>query len=187
MYRSLAYASIFALVAGAAAPAVAASDAAKSDKMSSESSSVTKSEGAAATTSGDDKSKIFAPEVQAARPLTSDPTIGAEDLAGLDVRNMEGEELGEVADVVKTAKDNRNYLVVSHGGFLGVADKEIAVPFERAKLGTTNDLIYVDMSVAQVEAAPMFDAGDRKWANDESWLERNLGIFSDSDETAPKN
>ncbi|MEQ9123502.1 MAG: PRC-barrel domain-containing protein [Alphaproteobacteria bacterium] len=126
-----------------------------------------------------------ATDAEMARPLASDPSIDEKELVGKGVRNMQGEELGDVEDVATQSADLKKYVVVGHGGVLGIGEKEIAVPFDKAKLSPDGRIVYVDLSVTQLEQAPSFDSGDRQWLQDKSWLERNTEFLNsgESDET----
>jgi len=131
-----------------------------------------------------------ATDAEMARPLSSDPSIDEKALVGMDVRNLQGEELGDIEDVATQSADLKKYVVVGHGGVLGIGEKEIAVPFDKAKLSPDGKIVYVDLSVTQLEQAPSFDSGDRQWLQDKSWLERNtefLNSGEDSDRTMPKS
>lgn len=119
--------------------------------------------------------------------------LTASTLMGADLHSTRGEDLGEVSDVVLNAEGGSSYLVVSHGGFLGMGDKEIAIPFDSAKISRDGDIVYVNMTEEQLEKAPSFEPRDREWLEDASWREKNAAFFrSDADmkveqeKTAPK-
>lgn len=57
-------------------------------------------------------------------------------IEGTAVRDIRGESIGEVGGVVRAKTDNDVYFVVDVGGFLGLGEREVAVPareFTRAK------------------------------------------------------
>jgi hypothetical protein len=58
----------------------------------------------------------------------------ASKLIGATVHNEADEKIGSVDDLIVTGKDRVVYAIVSVGGFLGVGDKLVAVPFEGFKL-----------------------------------------------------
>lgn len=48
-----------------------------------------------------------------------------------DVRTPHGSDLGEIEDIVINARDNRvDYVVIRHGGLLGIGDKLVAFPLK---------------------------------------------------------
>ncbi len=76
------------------------------------------------------------------------------DLEGRDVVNMQGEDLGEVGRVV--SNNGRTYIVVEHGGFLGIGDEEYVLPVERVMISGDN-VILEGLSEAELEAMPEYD------------------------------
>ncbi len=76
------------------------------------------------------------------------------DLEGRDVVNMQGEELGEVGRIVSNG--GQTYVVVEHGGFLGIGDEEYAVPVERVLI-SGEQVILEGLSEAELEAMPEYD------------------------------
>jgi sporulation protein YlmC with PRC-barrel domain len=65
--------------------------------------------------------------------------IEVSELEGMDVINEQGEQLGNVNRVVHDMTDDRQiYVIIGHGGFLGLGEKEIAVAPENLQL--TDDL-----------------------------------------------
>jgi hypothetical protein len=58
----------------------------------------------------------------------------ASDLQGKQVVTQQGEELGEVEEISKSTQDNSLYAIVSVGGFLGLGEKEIALPLQEMNL-----------------------------------------------------
>ncbi len=68
-------------------------------------------------------------------------------IIGDKVRNYEGVELGELKDLlIDTETGKIEYGVLSFGGFMGVGEKEVAVPFEAfvLKEGESFFLLNVD-------------------------------------------
>lgn len=68
--------------------------------------------------------------------LTQGVTI--EEIIGSQVRNVNDEYLGQIEDVVATG-GTIQYLVVSYGGFLGMGEERVAVPWARLKVTETVD------------------------------------------------
>ena len=63
---------------------------------------------------------------------TADDTPGRmSDLLGMAVKNLKGQQLGTVKDVVVgTTSGQIRYAALSFGGFLGIGDQLVAVPWE---------------------------------------------------------
>ena len=82
-------------------------------------------------------------------------TIQASDVIGADVVNESGEEVGEIEDLVIDA-DKIEYAVVSVGGFLGVGDKDVAIPLDQLKLGVGESYLMSGETEAQLEQMPEY-------------------------------
>ncbi|ASY63521.1 hypothetical protein SJ05684_c20800 [Sinorhizobium sojae CCBAU 05684] len=75
------------------------------------------------------------------------------DLVGRDVVNRRGEELGRVDRVIRS--NDRLYVVLEHGGFLGLGEDEVAVPLDRISSVRGDDqLLMRGMSEEDIEAMP---------------------------------
>jgi putative membrane protein len=82
-------------------------------------------------------------------------TIQASDVIGAEVVNESGEEVGEIKDLVIDA-DKLEYAVVSVGGFLGVGDKDVAIPLDQLKLGVGESYLMSGETEAQLEQMPEY-------------------------------
>jgi sporulation protein YlmC with PRC-barrel domain len=104
--------------------------------------------------SGADRSTKGTPSFQAtqssqvmtpARPLGSAATQGQRDmrisqLIGMDVRNAEGKDLGEINDVVVDVDSGKvHYAVLGFGGFLGMGEKLFAFPLSAFQVTSDGD------------------------------------------------
>lgn len=104
--------------------------------------------------------------------------LTAEDLLGADLHSTSGDDLGSVDDLVMGKGGAMSYLIVSHGGFLGIGDKQIAVPFDNAKISQDGDTVYINATEESLEKAPSFDRDDRSWLSDEKWREKNNAFYT---------
>lgn len=90
-------------------------------------------------------------------------------LYGSYVKNPQGEYLGRVEDFI-IEKDRITYLILTHGGFVGMGGKLIAVPFEACSFDPEGRSFLVNVSREKLKAAPAFlrstDLASRKWAED---------------------
>lgn len=89
-------------------------------------------------------------------------------LIGTDVYSTANENIGEVNDLVLDQNGNVSALVIGVGGFLGIGEKNVAIPFQavdmsmRAKpgVGTTarvgNDQLMIKATKAELQSAPAF-------------------------------
>ncbi|MDR4126835.1 PRC-barrel domain-containing protein [Yanghanlia caeni] len=54
-----------------------------------------------------------------------------DDIIGKSVFNENDEKVGDIKDVIISSDGRTMYLLVGAGGFLGMGEKEVAVPFDR--------------------------------------------------------
>jgi len=87
-------------------------------------------------------------------------TFRAEDIIGRDVVNLEGEEVGEVNDVVVANDRDEMFLVVGVGGFLGMGEKDVALPVSDLRMSSDNVLLMSQKSEDQLKEMPEFNESD---------------------------
>ena len=84
-------------------------------------------------------------------------------LVGTKVLNAQAEEIGEVKDVVIDAKGAVTAVVVGVGGFLGIPEKLVAVPYSAIQIGEvvqSSRIVVLDASKDALKAAHAYDATD---------------------------
>lgn len=123
-----------------------------------------------------DTNKFYPAAAGAEAAAAPKATARASDLVGMNIKNSQGESLGEVKDVVFDINSGRiNYLAVSFGGFLGVGEKLFAVPFKSfgsVKDGNNSYHLTLNVDKATLEKAPSFNKdswpnfADPNWARD---------------------
>jgi len=94
--------------------------------------------------------------------LTDQGDVRASKLIGSSVYNDRDEKIGSVDDVI-LGKDNRaDAVVMSVGGFLGMGNRLVAVPYTQLKLGDTkhassdNRVVMPGASKESLKAMPEF-------------------------------
>lgn len=86
------------------------------------------------------------------------------ELLGSKVENANGDNLGEIHDLVfDWNKGEVRYAVLSHGGVLGLGDKLFAVPMEVFKTQPDDKQLLLDVPQEQLKNAPGFDRN--QWPN----------------------
>lgn len=84
--------------------------------------------------------------------------LSASSIRGDSVRNLEGEKLGEIEDlVIDLASGAVAYAVLSFGGFLGLGEKLFAVPWNAMGLDLEERSFILDVDREFLEHAPGFD------------------------------
>ncbi len=108
----------------------------------------------------------------------------ASELIGLNVMTPNNEDtIGEVNDLVLDGENGTiRYAAVSVGGFLGIGDTMVAVPwkaFESRKDEDGNTYLSLDTTKEKLEKAPGFDQdnwpdfGNQQWSTDN---DRHYGV-----------
>jgi ribosomal 30S subunit maturation factor RimM len=82
----------------------------------------------------------------------------ANNLIGQNVKNASGDTIGEIDNIIIGAEDKALHAIISVGGFLGIGDKLVAVPFDQLKIDRVKDKNQVQYEATKVslEAMPGF-------------------------------
>ena len=95
--------------------------------------------------------------------------VRASEVIGLSIENMQGETLGDVEDVIlDPTKASIQYVLVGTGGFLGLGEDWVAVPWKSLRVTPDLDDAYLPMSEEAFENAPRVnqDSLDRESNSD---------------------
>jgi sporulation protein YlmC with PRC-barrel domain len=96
--------------------------------------------------------------------------VKASSIIGTNVVNPQGENLGEIKEVVIDPGTGKvAYAVVSFGGFLGMGKKLFAIPFKSFEYNVTKSEYVLDVSKERLKAAPGFDADHWPSMAEEKW------------------
>jgi sporulation protein YlmC with PRC-barrel domain len=86
------------------------------------------------------------------------------------VKSPQGEDLGKIEEVmIDMEKGLLAYAVLSFGGFLGLGDKWVPVPWEAVVLQPTEKILILKIEKEKLEKAPNFeratlpDLANRQW------------------------
>src|SRR5579872_5459713 len=102
--------------------------------------------------------------------------LSASTLAGDKVRNSQGEDLGNVDEIMIDIPSGRvAYAVLSFGGVLGMGDKLFAVPWNALTVDEDEKCFILDVDKRTLESAPGFDKDNWPDMADTTWGSR---IFS---------
>ena len=91
---------------------------------------------------------------------------------GADVENPQGQDLGDIKDVVIDRASGRiAYAVVSFGGFLGMGEKLFAVPWGAFSQPSDNkDKFVLAVDKERLTNAPGFDANNWPQMASQEWV-----------------
>lgn len=83
--------------------------------------------------------------------------LSATTMLGNCVKNLSGEDLGKIEDLMLNVKSGRvSYAILSFGGFLGLGNKVFAVPWPALDLNAEEKCFYLDIERKYLESAPGF-------------------------------
>jgi len=99
--------------------------------------------------------------------------MAADTLEGDDVVNAQGEDLGVIKSIMIDVPSGRvAYAVLSSGGFLGIGDKLVAIPWNALTLDADNKCFVLNIDKERLKNAPGFDKdhwplmADQRWATE---------------------
>lgn len=84
-------------------------------------------------------------------------TSSAEDIRGREVKDKDGNDIGKVQDLLIDDRERKvRFLLVEHGGFLGIGEKKSFIPVDDVTKITADD-VFINHSSEHVAAAPPYD------------------------------
>jgi sporulation protein YlmC with PRC-barrel domain len=89
--------------------------------------------------------------------------LRASQLTGMDVRNAAGEDLGDINDLILDTSGKPSVAIIGVGGFLGLGEKNVGVPFSSLTIATASDgknVARLDVTKESLTAAPKFVYND---------------------------
>lgn len=90
--------------------------------------------------------------------------LSATSLIGDDIKNPQGESLGDLKDLmVDLGTGKIGYAVVAFGGVLGMGEKLFAVPFQALRVDHENKCLILNLPKERLKDAPGFDKSN--WPN----------------------
>jgi sporulation protein YlmC with PRC-barrel domain len=104
--------------------------------------------------------------------------LSASSLKGDKVVNHQGEDLGEIQEIMIDLDRGRiAYAVLSFGGFLGMGDKLFAIPWQAFSVDTVQKRLVLNTKKELLEKATGFDKSN--WPNmaDPTWGSKVYGYY----------
>lgn len=97
--------------------------------------------------------------------MTNSPHfLSASTLTGDSVKNLQGESLGDLKDImIDTDNGTIAYGVLSFGGVLGMGEKLFAVPWDALQVDSANKQLVLNVDKERLKDAPGFDKDN--WPN----------------------
>jgi len=105
-----------------------------------------------------------------AAPTSTRNLVRASELLGKDIKNREGKDMGDISELALDLRSGRAaYAIISFGGFLGIGDKLVAVPFQVLQPSADGKYMVLDVPKEKLEKAPRFDKKEWPDMDDEKW------------------
>jgi hypothetical protein len=99
-----------------------------------------------------------------------DQAVDTEKWIGKDVKTHEGEKVGTLKEVVRDSDGKISLVVISHGGFLGIGEDKVAVPFTLLTFNEAEEFLVIDVTEDQLAGAPKIEGDinlqDRAYAEE---------------------
>lgn len=100
-------------------------------------------------------------------------------LQGVDVYNLKAEELGVIEDVALDSDTGAiSYLVLSHGGLMGIAESHTPVPWELFHVTKDREELVLDISSEKLDKAPSYNWDEWPTNLGTGWREKVAAFFN---------
>lgn len=121
--------------------------------------------------------------VDAANRTTMPAILKYSDLKGFNVETPSGDKLGDIKEIAFDMDGRVSYAAVSVGGFLGIGDRVVAVPWEALKVAREGDKgdkkkITLATTKDRLEQAPVFKKETQEQMCDPAWIGRVYEFYS---------
>jgi sporulation protein YlmC with PRC-barrel domain len=88
--------------------------------------------------------------------------IESSELEGRDILDPQGEKLGTIDSVIIGPNGQVDYVILSHGGFLGIGENLVPIPWQALQPAAEEDSYMVNINKDQIENAPQYSrSGDQ--------------------------
>lgn len=77
-------------------------------------------------------------------------------MIGIEVKNLQGHDLGDIIDVMLDDDSGTAAYVVIATGFMGLGDRYFAVPWKALRINQKKELVQLDISRENFKKAPSF-------------------------------
>jgi sporulation protein YlmC with PRC-barrel domain len=116
--------------------------------------------------------------------------LKASTIKGQNLKTGTGDDAGEIKDFVFDASSGRmGFVVVGFGGFLGMGDERVAVPWDLFTVNNDGKLVLTDVSKDQLKSAPRITENDWSELSDPNFVTRVRQSFGGhpAREMTPRN
>ncbi len=90
-------------------------------------------------------------------------TADTRKLIGRNIKNADGETIGEIKSIYLTKDGKVDSVMVSVGGFLGVGDREVRIAWSDLNVTDNGEKVTVNMTKDQLKAKPEYRYKNETW------------------------
>ena len=101
----------------------------------------------------------------------------ASELIGKSVTNQQGEELGELQEIVFDKQGKINYIILSKGGVLGMGGELIPIPWQAANARVEQDSLTVSLDKQKLSEAPNIKEGEMNKLSEQQFQQEVRGYY----------
>ena len=96
--------------------------------------------------------------------------VNSNDVVGVEVENLQGEDLGEVEAIMLNKIDGQvSYVVLTSGGFLGMGNKLFALPWSIFSYNPEREKFTINIDKERLKNSPGFDKDHWPDMNSATW------------------
>ena len=111
---------------------------------------------------------VTPPQAEAIIPAQAADEVGADSLIGMNVYNANGDKVGQVKDILFNEGGQATGVVLSVGGVLGLGAKSVGLNWSEVDVRPDSEMVKVNYSKEQLEAAPDFMTQEAQQAEAEA-------------------
>lgn len=106
-------------------------------------------------------------DTMTSNPATGTAQVQGNKLIGADVKGASNEKIGDVTEVLVSTDGKINAIIVSVGGFLGMGDRRVALPWEQLRFSSEGSDLVVMASATKEQLKEMPEYRDPARASSE--------------------
>ncbi len=101
----------------------------------------------------------------------------ASEIIGQNVQNQQGEDLGEIEEVVFDQQGNISYIVLSKKGIMGMGGEMIPIPWQAADLSGQKENLVLNIEKEKLDQAPTFKEGEWNNLEEQNFQQQVRGYY----------
>lgn len=99
------------------------------------------------------------------------------DIMGEKVKNLKGDVYGTVGDMVLHRNGTVDYIILLHGGILGLGERLVPIPWNRVVTSKREGFLVVDVGDELLKNAPNFSEEDWQKFDKDEWVKEIENYF----------